>query len=128
MYEQTLYKILPDHIKPKILKRMNRYKKWEYGYNEEHDIIIISRTGQIGDIYEIQNLKIALPLANDVHVFEENKWTRFDYPKVLKRIKQYLIGENILKTLRKNGMIILMKNLKDVKKDFGMLIKMYLYI
>ena len=87
MYEQTLYKILPDHIKPKILKRMNRYKKWEYGYNEEHDIIIISRTGQIGDIYEIQNLKIALPLANDVHVFEENKWTRFDYPKVLKRIK-----------------------------------------
>ena len=43
MYEQTLYKILPDHIKPKILKRMNRYKKWEYGYNEDHDIIIISK-------------------------------------------------------------------------------------
>ena len=28
MYEaNTLYKVLPDHVKPKILKRMNRYNK-----------------------------------------------------------------------------------------------------
>ncbi len=87
MYEQTLYKIIKDHIKPKVLKRMNRYKKWEYGYNEDHDMVIISKTGQISDIYEIQNLKIALPLKADVHEFEENKWTRFDYPKVLSKIK-----------------------------------------
>ena len=87
MYNQTLYKILPDHVKPKILKRMNRYNKWEYGYNEDHDMIVISKTGQIGDVYEIQNLKIALPKQNDVFKFEENKWTRFDYPKVLNRIK-----------------------------------------
>ena len=87
MYEQTLYKILPDYIKPKILKRMNRYSKWEYGYNADHDMIIISKTGQIGDIYEIQNLKIALPLANNIHKFEEKRWTRFDYPKVLSKIK-----------------------------------------
>jgi len=87
MHEQTLYKILPNYIKPKILKRMNRYNKWEYGYNEDHDMIVISKTGQIGDIYEIQNLKIALPLENDTYVFKENKWTRFDYPKVLSKIK-----------------------------------------
>ncbi len=87
MYEQTLYKIIKDHVKPKILKRMNRYKKWEYGYNEDHDMVIISRTGQIGEVYEIQDLKIALPLQNNVHTFESNKWTRFDYPKVLSRIK-----------------------------------------
>ena len=87
MYEQTLYRVLPDYIKPKILKRMNRYKKWEYGYNDDHDMIIISKTGQIGDVYEIQNLKIALPKQNNVHKFENDKWTRFDYPKVLNRIK-----------------------------------------
>ncbi len=87
MYEQTLYKILPDYVKPKILKRMNRYKKWEYGYNDDHDMIVISKTGQIGDIYEIQNLKIALPKENNVYKFEKNRWTRFDYPKVLNRIK-----------------------------------------
>ena len=87
MYTQTLYKILPNYIKPKILNRMNRYKKWEYGYNKDHDMVVISRTGQIGEVYEIQNLKIALPKAEYVHKFKENKWTLFDYPKVLKRIK-----------------------------------------
>ena len=52
MYEQTLYKVLKDYINPKILKKNNRYKKWEYGYNKEYDIVIISRDGTIGDIYE----------------------------------------------------------------------------
>ena len=87
MYKQTLYKVLPDYIKPKILKRMNRYNKWEYGYNDDYDMVVISKTGQIGEIYEIQNLKIALPKENNVYKFKENKWTRFDYPKVLNRIK-----------------------------------------
>ena len=87
MYKQTLYKILHNHVKPKILKRMNRYNKWEYGYNDDHDMVVISKTGQIGEVYEIQNLKIALPLANNVYKFEEKRWTRFDYPKVLSRIK-----------------------------------------
>ena len=28
MYEQTLYKVLTDHIKPKIINKKNRYNKW----------------------------------------------------------------------------------------------------
>ena len=87
MYEQTLYKVIKDHIKPKVIDRMNRYKKWEYGYNKEHDVVIISRTGEIGEIYEIQNLKIALPKAKDVHKFENDKWEYTEYPKELKKIK-----------------------------------------
>jgi len=87
MYTQTLYKILPNHVKPKVLNRMNRYKKWEYGYNDDHDMIVISKTGKIGEIYEIQNLKIALPKQENVHKFKENRWTRFEYAKELKRIK-----------------------------------------
>ena len=87
MYEQTLYKVLKDHVKPKVLNRMNRYKKWEYGYNKEHDIVVISRDGTIGDIYEIQNLKIALPKVKKIHKFETNKWEYTEYPKVLKKIK-----------------------------------------
>ncbi len=87
MYEQTLYKVLKDHIKPKVLNRMNRYKKWEYGYNEEHDVIVISKTGEIGEVYEIQNLKIALPKEVNVVEFENDKWTYSEYPKELKKIK-----------------------------------------
>ena len=87
MYKQSLYKVIDNHIKPKIINRMNRYKKWKYGYNKEHDIVVISKTGEIGEIYEIQNLKIALPKARDIHKFKDNKWTKFEYPKALSRIK-----------------------------------------
>jgi hypothetical protein len=87
MYEQTLVAVLKDYIKPKILKRLNRYKKWEYGYNEEHDVVVISRTGQIGEIYEIQGVKIALPKKDDVVKFEGDKWKHMGYPKELSKIK-----------------------------------------
>jgi len=60
MYKQTLYSII-EPIKINTIKRLNKAKKWKYGYNKEHDVIVISKTGMIGEIYEIQNLKIALP-------------------------------------------------------------------
>ena len=87
MYEQTLVTVLKDYIKPKILKRLNRYKKWEYGYNEEHDVVVISKTGQIGEVYEIQGVKIALPKKDDVIKFEGDKWKHTEYPKELSKIK-----------------------------------------
>tara|TARA_Y100000746_G_scaffold230637_1_gene242619 strand:+ start:1187 stop:3397 length:2211 start_codon:yes stop_codon:yes gene_type:complete len=87
MYKQELYKVLKDHIKPKVLKQQNRYNKWQYGYNKEHDIVVISKTGKIGEIYEIQDLKIALPLEENTVKFSENKWEYTELPKELKRIK-----------------------------------------
>ena len=86
-YEQSLIKVLKDYVKPKVLARNNRYKKWEYGYNEDHDFVVISKTGEIGEVCEIQNLKIALPKANNVYKFKQNKWAKFDYPDELKKIK-----------------------------------------
>ena len=85
MYKQTLYKVI-DHIKPHVIKRLNKSKKWDYGYNKEHDVIVISKTGQIGEVYEIQNLKIALPKENEVFT-EADKWQTHEYPKALKKIK-----------------------------------------
>ncbi len=87
MYKQTLYKVLENYIDSNILKRNNRNKKWEYGYNDKYDIIIISKTGEIGEIYEIQNLKIALPKKEDVVRFENNTWQRSIIPDELKKIK-----------------------------------------
>ena len=87
MHNQSLYKILKDHIKPKIIKKNNRYKKWDYGYNIEHDVIVISRTGEIGDVYEIQNLKIALPKEKDTFKFKSDKFEYQPLPQELKRIK-----------------------------------------
>ena len=87
MYKQTLYKII-EPIKLTTINRLNKSKKWKYGYNKEHDIVVISRTGQIGDIYEIQNLKIALPKQpKDVYSNKNKKWQKFDYPKELSKLK-----------------------------------------
>ena len=61
MYEQSLVKIIKP-IKKTTISRLNKSKKWKYGYNKEHDIVVISKTGKIGEIYEIQGLQIGLPL------------------------------------------------------------------
>jgi hypothetical protein len=86
MYEQTLYKVI-EPIKINALKRHNKAKRWKYGYNKEHDVIVIGHTGQIGEVYEIQNLKIALPLASKKIANYNEKWEKQEYPKELNRIK-----------------------------------------
>jgi hypothetical protein len=86
-YEQTLYKVV-EPIKLNTINRLNKSKKWEYGYNKEHDVVVISKTGQIGQILEIQNLQIALPkVPRQVHSNTERKWKKFDYPKELAKLK-----------------------------------------
>ena len=60
MYKHTLYKIV-NPIKENTIKRLNKSKKCKYGYNKENDIVVISKTGQIGEILEIQGFQIALP-------------------------------------------------------------------
>jgi hypothetical protein len=67
---------------------MNRGKKWKYGYNKEHDIIVISKTGEIGEILEIQNLVIALPKQpKEIYKHEDDMWVKQEYPKQLSRLK-----------------------------------------
>jgi len=86
MYEQSLYSVITP-IKKNTISRLNKSKKWEYGYSKEHDIVVISKTGQIGEIYNIQNLKIALPKEPAKINKSYDKWTVEEYPKELKRIQ-----------------------------------------
>ena len=90
-YEQTLWREVKDVINLKYLKKQNRYKKWDYGYNKEYDFVCISKNGTIGSVIEIQNLRIALPKANEPYKRSEDKkkqyWEKFEYPKELQRIK-----------------------------------------
>lgn len=91
MYENTLFKALPDYIKPIVLRKENRLKTWKYGYNKQHDMVVISKTGKIGEIYEIQNLKIALPLIENSYKRNDKKelqyWQQLEVPKELIKIK-----------------------------------------
>ena len=87
MYEQNLYKVV-NPIKINTIKRLNKKKAWEYGYNKEHDVVVISKTGMIGDVYSIQNLQIALPKTpKEITKFDNDSWQITDYPKELKRVK-----------------------------------------
>ena len=94
MYEQSLVKII-EPIKKTTISRLNKGKKWKYGYNKEHDVIVISKTGQIGEIYEIQNLRIALPkIPKEVYKHDKNKWVKAEYPKELSGIKNIFDWRN----------------------------------
>ena len=87
MYSQNLVKVV-EPIKKTTITRMNRGKKWKYGYDKEHDIVVISKTGKIGEILEIQNLRIGLPLEPmQVYMHKSSKWQKIDYPKELGKLK-----------------------------------------
>ncbi len=98
-YQQALWKEVKDVVNSKILAKNNRFKKWEYGYNSDYDFIVISKTGKIGKIIEIQNLRIALPAANEPYkrskVKAEQYWEKFEYPKELQRIKSRFDWEDL---------------------------------
>ena len=86
MYQQSLYEVVKP-IKINKLKRFNKAKRWKYGYDKEEDIVVISKTGQIGDVYSIQNLNIALPPEPSSLSKKNNKWLKSEYPKELQKIK-----------------------------------------
>jgi hypothetical protein len=86
MYEQSLVKTV-EPVKLTTISRMNKGKQWKYGYDKEHDLIVLSHNGQIGEIIEIQNLVIALPKPPREISNKDNKWVRFEQPKELEKLK-----------------------------------------
>ena len=67
-------------------------KSWLYGYNDQYNVIVISKTGEIGQIVDIEGLKIALPATPNKclqrHVSKvEQYWERQELPRELARIQ-----------------------------------------
>jgi len=114
-------KIAIDHIPKDVIDKKNNSKSWQYGYDKEYDVVIISRTGQIDDvIYEVEGLIIALPKRpneEDIVNFglpkKDQKWNREDLPKGLNdktvnsREFSGFIGEQFYK--RRHGVWIYIK-------------------
>lgn len=85
--DYSLYRIVDVGIPSSVIKNKNKAKSWAYGYDEKYDIVIISKDGTIGEIYEIEGLNIALPSTPQKLPKGENKWVAKEYPKELSRIK-----------------------------------------
>ena len=83
----SLYHIVENVVPEKILKKRNAKQDWQYGYNQEYDIVIVSKDGTLGDIYSIQNLRVGLPAEPDKVNYKYNKWHVEELPKELSRIK-----------------------------------------
>ena len=83
---------MEDYIPSETIERRNDKKNWKYGYDEQHDVVIISRTGEIGEIIKISDLVIALPKAPK-KVYSRNSkkseqyWERSKLPKELEKIQ-----------------------------------------
>ena len=97
--QHSLVKGLNNFIPKSVITTKNKAKAWVYGYNEKYDFIVISKTGQIQDIVEIEGLRIGLPKPPEkIHSRSKEKkeqyWEPFDYPKVLHKIKSIFQWHN----------------------------------
>lgn len=81
-----LYQVLKDVVKKDVLEKKNKNKSWEYGWDPTHDFVVISKDGTIGPIYEVNGLRIALPMPKDIQD-RGAKWQPQEYPKDLAKIK-----------------------------------------
>ena len=89
--QSNLYTTVSNYIPSKVIANKNRVKSWEYGYNEKYDVVVISKTGKIGEIVNISGLYIALPaLPDDIHCRHKDKkeqyWERKSIPQALSKI------------------------------------------
>lgn len=90
--QNNLYHKVIDYIPKTVFANKNRGKSWLYGYNEKYDLVIISKTGELGEVININGLCIGLPPAPK-EVYKRNKsktqqyWQRKELPKSLSKIQ-----------------------------------------
>jgi len=90
--QNKLYEISYDHVSKPTLRRRNHARSWKYGYDEKYDMVVISKTGKIGDVYKIEGLYVALPY-HEGNAYkrdsrkEKQYWERKELPKPLEKIK-----------------------------------------
>lgn len=89
--QNKLYYTVTDLIPANAVSNKNRVRSWLYGYNEQYDVVIISKTGQIGEIINISGINIALPASTyDCYkrssVKAEQYWERRELHRDLQKI------------------------------------------
>ncbi len=117
---KDLYKILEDYIPKAVLTNKNRNKSWTYGYNKKYDFICISKTGELGDILNIQGVIVGLPKQpKQIHSRSKSKtdqyWERIDIPKQLSKI-QSIFQWNEMPSEFKNNWVDYIENEFDSRE------------
>lgn len=84
-------------VDEKIRLGKNKLKSWKYGYDEGHDLIVISKDGTLGAVYEVNGIRIGLPappsnrkdILNWDITSKNQRWNRAPLPKGLTGKTQY---------------------------------------
>ncbi|MDB4534022.1 hypothetical protein N9242_04050 [Vicingaceae bacterium] len=85
--QDKLYRPAEGLVTKSVVSNKNRAKTWLYGYNEKYDMVVISKSGQIGSIININGLNIALPPAPKDLNRDTDKWVRKEFPRALSRVQ-----------------------------------------
>ena len=89
--QNKLFTYANKYVPEKVVQANNKKKSWKYGFDETHDLIVISKDGTIGNILKINELYIALPekpkkVYRRSRIKKEQYWEAKEYPKALKSI------------------------------------------
>ena len=115
-----MYKVVQDYVPKSVLTNKNNKKSWEYGYNKKYDFVCISRSGELGNIINIQGLIIGLPKQpKNIHSRSKKKpeqyWERIDIPKPLSKI-QSIFQWNEMPSEFKNNWVDYIENEFDSRE------------
>jgi len=104
--QNRLYKLITKLIPNSVIATKNKARTWKYGYNEKYKIVVISKDGTIGDIYNINSLIVALPATPKLKSDEKKEnqyWKPALIKKELKKFNLYFIGIKPLLSLKQSG-------------------------
>jgi len=104
-----------------VLANKNKAKTWDYGYDDKYNMVVISKTGQIGEIISISGLAIALPLAPKDCLqrhpkSSEQYWERESCPRELSKI-QSIFHWNEMPSQFKNQWVDYIENQFDYREQ-----------
>jgi len=97
--DNKIYRELINLVPKNVLATKNKAKSWQYGYNEKYNFVVISKTGEIDQILNVQGLNIALPkMSKEVFQRSDKKekqyWESQIIPKQLQKIKSIFQWHN----------------------------------
>jgi hypothetical protein len=119
--QNNLYKILDKYIPAKTLAKKNAKAAWEYGYDRDYDMVVISKDGTVGQVINISGLNIALP-AKPTECYkrreakEDQYWEREELPKPLAKI-QTIFQWNEMPTDFKNRWVDYIEKQFDYREE-----------
>ena len=83
--------VTEDIVDNKTRKRRSKAKAWERGYNEEFDLVCISKDGTLGSIFSVNGLNIGLPEIPE----DKSKIINHDKPKFEQKWKRQPLPEGL---------------------------------